>query len=333
MLPEERAHGHSTLDLKRSLLAALVGLLAANALVLVLMQRYGGNLGYRVVRAKFALVDERREPVDWLILGDSSCNQALDPAVFERVTGESALNLCTIGAMLVVGDAWLLERYIDRFGPPRRGVLVSHAYDVWPRSDDRIATVAAQVPLPLSWRFGRSLVPGELDEVIDATLGNAFPLASRPASTRMLLGQVVRDRLPPPINGAGFMSGTTHREELLRADERDHIDRAGESSEISTINRSALERMAQLANGPIVIVPTAIGAELWENTSVRERIRAAHSSVREAIASNERVLLLQSEPFLFAREALADAIDHLTTDASEHYTRLVATAVRARLDG
>jgi hypothetical protein len=49
------------------------------------------------------------EPVDWLILGDSSVNQGVIPSIFEDEFGERAINLGTNGIMITLDDLWMIE--------------------------------------------------------------------------------------------------------------------------------------------------------------------------------------------------------------------------------
>jgi hypothetical protein len=99
------------------------------------LDQYGTNLGYRYIAHKWRVLEQLDEPVDWLVLGDSSGSQSFDPAVLEAKTGQTAVNLGTIGNFGLTDDLWMLEEYLARFGPPKRVVLI-HVYDVWRRRMD-----------------------------------------------------------------------------------------------------------------------------------------------------------------------------------------------------
>src|SRR5438128_2449200 len=129
-LPVEIA-GPST---ARRLIGTIGGVLAlvalANTAALFVLSRHPVNHGYKVIGAKWELLREQERPVDWLVLGDSSGNQGVVPAVLSERLGGSSLNLCTVGDLLAVNDAWMLETYIGTVGAPRK-VLMVHAYDIW----------------------------------------------------------------------------------------------------------------------------------------------------------------------------------------------------------
>lgn len=120
----------------RLLLAVLVMALTvvgANWAVGRFLDTQGTNLGYVYIAHKWRVLSTLDAPVDWLVLGDSSGSQAFDPQVLHDTTGKTAINLGTIGNFGLSDDLWMLEEYIDRFGPPERVVLI-HVYDVWHRS-------------------------------------------------------------------------------------------------------------------------------------------------------------------------------------------------------
>lgn len=111
------------------------------------LSRVGPNWSHRLVEAKFALVEAESSPVDWLVLGDSSAAHGVRPDTWTETTGDSVLNLATVAGLGVVGDAWQLQDYLARVGPPGAVVLV-HTADVWGRSTS--PALVGQVPRPLS---------------------------------------------------------------------------------------------------------------------------------------------------------------------------------------
>ena len=113
-------------------MGVIVLLIGVNAIAGLYLHSNTTNWGYWIIRQKWDLLNSLQNPVDWLILGDSTCNQSVVPSVLERELSGKALNLCTIANMLLVDDYFMLTHYIDEFGPPANVVLV-HVYDVWHR--------------------------------------------------------------------------------------------------------------------------------------------------------------------------------------------------------
>ena len=120
-----------------------------------------------LVASKWRLLDRARA-TDTLVLGDSSCNQGVRPDVLGAALGGSVLNLCTIGDLLVINDAWMLEAYLRRHPPPARVVVANRTVA---KADELVARHAA-----LAQAHGVRLaasalqdVPGRFDVVVNAT--------------------------------------------------------------------------------------------------------------------------------------------------------------------
>src|SRR5207253_10129783 len=118
------------------------------------LNRFPINSGHGLVQAKWNLLKRLPAPIDVLVLGDSSGNQGVVPQLLGAALGGTTINACTLADALIVNDAWMLDLYIRRLGPPKRVILV-HVYDVWER--DISYDVWAQIPLP--WGFWSDLDP------------------------------------------------------------------------------------------------------------------------------------------------------------------------------
>jgi len=67
---------------------------------------------------------ELSAPVDTIILGDSEAEQNLLSGPIGDRLGGSVFNLGNIFGTTLLSDAWMLQYYIDKFGPPRNVVLL-----------------------------------------------------------------------------------------------------------------------------------------------------------------------------------------------------------------
>ncbi len=104
-------------------LVAMGVVLLCNAAAGRLLEAFPQNDGYAMIKGKWNLMKGLKRPVDVLVLGDSSCSLGVDPRVIEGEIGGTALNLCTIGDMAVVGDYWMLDHYIEKFGAPKTEII------------------------------------------------------------------------------------------------------------------------------------------------------------------------------------------------------------------
>jgi len=110
--PGERLHPTSVGRIVWCACAALALVCAINVWAARALALHPLNQASRVIRAKWSLLMNQKKPVDTLVLGDSSGNHGVVPAILAARLGGTALNLCTVGDLLAVNDCWMLERYI-----------------------------------------------------------------------------------------------------------------------------------------------------------------------------------------------------------------------------
>jgi len=307
--------------------ATFVGILAVNFAALIAMQGVTTNLGIFLVETKFELADSMREPVDWIFVGDSTCNQGLSPQEFEVQTGQTAINLCTTGNMTVVGDVWVLQRALDAAGPPRRGVLVTHVYDAWARDEETLRVMGQRVPGTNEWRRDRALMPADFTELANANVGRFFPLLTRPRSVDQLIFGLVRERPTRALDERGFMDGGAARPSMVRQDVREHLANDDDPA-ISELNRRALAAIDDAVDVPVWIASAPMVDELWADEGIRERVRTAFEGPHELAEARPGLRVLRSDPWRYRADQMSNA-DHLDGPTAVVHTRAVVEALRA----
>lgn len=314
------------------LVLGVVGLLiGTNEVARHVLRIYTANIGYALTAQKWALLLEREEPLDWLVLGDSACNQGLDPELLERELGGEGLNLCTVASSLALDSAWMLDVAIERFGAPRRVALV-HTFHIWERGFQEIAL--ARIPLP--WGFWNELEPTlDLDpgQTWRSWVMRSVPLWAENRSLARLFRQPGKTRRHYLVDERGFMSvlrpnpGSVERDAGKRL-ARLEVQRSFDPSEL---NLRALERIGSLADryGFEVYV---VNAPLYRGLAETEAFRRYFSEVARLLegfaARHDSVHYVKSQ-HLFEKDEMQNA-DHLVTEAAERYTRSVADEI-ARL--
>lgn len=306
---------------------ALAVAVALNFVILVFLRDHSTNYGYWTLNQKWKLLLVQQEAVDWLILGDSSCSQGVAPAIFEQEWGETALNLCTIGNVGVLGDLWMLEAYIERVGPPRQ-VVVVHVYDVWHRQINPVIFGQVQVPL----RFWQDLRLA--DELLAAKtvrdemfLERYVPVQSqRRTLANMLKGALLlRDNLLTPLwvmQPDGFVPATTPHPERVLEDVENHLLFVSQNTfSISEINRRALSEMVDLAERhgfTIYLVNSPVYAGLYTDDEFRAYLTAKLAWQMDFAAQSNAVRVIQAVR-TFPAEQMQNQ-DHLVVGAAEVYT-------------
>ncbi|MFO0948661.1 MAG: hypothetical protein U1D30_22505, partial [Planctomycetota bacterium] len=246
MLPVEREGRSSARRLATTIAWTLFFVLAANAGTIVALRHLPANLGYWLVKQKWRMLEDLDRPVDWLVLGDSSVNQGLDCRLFDEIVDGTSVNLGTTAVMTMVNDAWMLESYIEKHGPPR-GVLIVHVYQMWQESARAVGI--GEIPRP--WGFWNQAQPpvaiSSNDEWL-VFLQRFAPLYAKHASIAEMLKHPLRTlRWRASVDARGFMSCEDYLPARIESERQAHLEFVRRSYELSSDNRRALERIVELA--------------------------------------------------------------------------------------
>jgi hypothetical protein len=315
-------------------LGLVVFIVVANAVALGLLRWRPINRGNWLVEAKWHLLD-RTPAVETLVLGDSSCNQGVDPAVLDEALHTRSLNLCTVGNMLVVNDAWMLDEYIARHGAPKR-VIVVHVYDVWTRpADYTFMRLVAKIPRP--WGFWKNVKPSldpSISDIEDLVSSRWLPLHSESSSLlTWLLHPSGAMHTHFAIDDHGFMHVAKAEPAHVSANLKHHLRELAEIPAGPTeLNIKALRRLDELARQhhidmTIALAPMFEG--LWAEPAIQAHVSSLVASIRIQLGSGSPVRVIDTPPRTFAASQMEN-VDHVVGDAAATYTRWLADMVKGR---
>ena len=95
---------------RRRILVSIFGPLAViavvNVVAILLLRHDTSNWGIHLIEMKWKMAQETGEPVDWLVLGDSTGNQGVIPEILTDNLGGSAHNLCLLADLTATNNAW-----------------------------------------------------------------------------------------------------------------------------------------------------------------------------------------------------------------------------------
>lgn len=345
---EERDHLRtSPTRLAAALVVAVLTVLACNFAVGRWLERNGTNLGYVYISHKWRVLGSLDGPVDWLVLGDSSGSQSFDPRVLQAVTGERGVNLGTLGNFGLSDDLWMLEEHIERFGPPKRVVLV-HVYDVWHRG--LRASLIGRIPR--DWVLSdesAELYDLDEDERREIFLNRYVPLYAERSSLRKSieyawlraisdeeeLAEIRRkDRsLPiedPVLQDDGFVRMCGAVIDAVKRDARGHVKSLAKRRRfrISKDNREALLAIAALAREHGFTVHVVNGP-VYERLRLKPDFQRYYAQgvkqLRRVVADYPEVQVVEDVRG-YDGDQLQN-VDHITCDAAEDYTRWVIDQV------
>ena len=332
-LPEERLGSPSVGRLVGMVLGLLGLVVGANMAARAYLHDHGTNLGYRMVTAKYDLLDELAggEPADWLILGDSSGAHGIVPEVWsETMGGGTTHNLAILANLLAVNDAWMLGEYLKRVGVPKNVVLV-HAHDVWHRGYN--SALIGQIPRP--WGFWERRLPKV--HVADkhlrkVALSRYLPLYGESGTLRAHIQHMGPDRnINFEMDDGGWIPGQAHTPGRLRSDtERTITFLKKNRFKMSKHNERALEVMARYADRQDFHVYVAHAPMLDSIARSRDFQRYVADADARITSETRDARNLYAVPGVlkFPFRDLEAYADHVTPDAAPTYTQRLATHIQ-----
>lgn len=331
--PVPATRGKVLLVLAVAVLSVLLINLGAGAA----LGRYTTNRGYWLVREKWNLLESLPAPVDWLILGDSSCNQGIKPDMVGEQLGGKAVNVCTVGDMLAVNDAWMLDRHIERLGPPKH-VIIAHVYDMWPRDLRALVRQPLLAKVPLPWAYWRTTTPplpltGEQERNLGVARYLPLWAENKTLATWLRHPGVLWER-DMSMTDAGFMAYDKANPGLVRRESKAHIDSARKRRfSLSKINREALEHIRSLADQhgfDVYIAAGPLYEGMWKDEGFKKHFGAMMKTLDGVAAKSPRMHVVLHEPVTFGVKQLENA-DHLVGPAAGEYTQKLIAAIKAEM--
>lgn len=317
-----------------TVLGTLTMVFLFNFAAIWLLADYNPGGGVELVRTKWKMLLDIDQPVDWLILGDSSGAAGVVPSILNERMEVTSINLCTHGAMGTIDDAWMLDTYIERFGSPRN-VLIVHVPWIWRFPGPRLWEVSK---VPLAWGYWNHVQPPlelSLGEAWEVFLTRYAPIYSKDVTLRDVLkhpwhyfdrAELEKDGLWV-ISEPAPLSVEIHTEQVLSSMEETPF-------ELSALNEEVLEHIAALveehrfhvyiANGPVY--------EGLYDSEVYQIYLAQMQDMLTAFAdSSEWLHYISREQMTFPKDQMGDA-DHLVYPAALVYTDSLVTEIISQQD-
>lgn len=228
----------------RLTLTVLIVLLVTNFAVYFSGTFTNLDSGVFLIRHKWQLLRELDEPVDWLILGDSSANQGVNPDLFQTQDEGTVVNLGTVGNVLLIDDVWMLQDYIEEHGVPKNVVIV-HVYDMWMRDAD--TSVFAHMP----WDYMSDIgLFSSMKERLELLWFRYVPLyQSEKQVFRAISYPKSMFTQPIRVTSDGFTRVDSPNPEIVAQDIDSHMTRIlPEDFILSPTNQLAINELVKLAN-------------------------------------------------------------------------------------
>ncbi|MEM7712016.1 MAG: hypothetical protein AAF349_00230 [Cyanobacteria bacterium P01_A01_bin.68] len=332
-IPQEITKPIKSKEFFLSLIGTVMLVIIFNFVAKLYLKENTTNRGYWIINQKWEILRKQKKPVEWLILGDSSCNQGVVPSILNERLDTSSINLCTIGDMISLDNSWMLETYIERFGKAPKNVLIVHVYDAWRRSINR--PVFAQVPL--NWGYWKQLEP-KLNlakrDTLQLFLERYIPLYSQNQSLSLLLKSpydAFNRNQNFQLTEDGFMIWEEPNPEFVEVQKEMHLDFTRKNEfNLSSHNREALEHIVKLAEKHdinVYLTNSPIYEKLYEHEDFKAYFAQLQDTLDGYAAKSDRVHYIR-EPITFPKEQMENA-DHLVYSAAKVYTKKLISEIES----
>ena len=333
ILPAEHVRPVSRSTLTITILAVLLSSVVLNETVKSLLHHYPGlnNTTYEAFWEQWRRLTILSEPVDTVILGDSSGRHGVDPEILDDVLGGYSLNFCTMGNAAIINPAWQLETYLARYGAPRRVILVA-VHDVWKR--ELLLPLIPRIPLPWGfWEHLRASWPLGRDELRDVFLARYVPIYSQDKTVTELLVH------PRRVRDGRLWFSPRGFSPLLRADPENAVSDGASHlrwtvpggwhiSEQSRIGLMAMIAMADEFDFDLYVANSPQLAGMLDDPAFGRYYAKEQQVLGDLVASSPRAHLILSPPAEYPPELMQNS-DHIAIGAVADFTRRLAAAVAA----
>ena len=297
------------------------------------LQNYiSNNLGYVIVKKKWDLILKPNQNADVLILGDSSGNQGLKAELFASNLNLYALNLCTIGDLLLVDDSWMLQYYLSKHSPPKYVILI-HVYDVWHRQNiQKILLSQFNFNLINSKNFCPNIKLNWFDK-INIELSKYIPLIYQNQGISYILThpKMIFKKNDKLFDEYGYMPSTLVNTDNVQRDFNEHIDFLKNNDfKISELNFQALENIIELSKKydfKLYIANSPIYEDLYEHSYFSKYYKDLSEFLDSIDRENENVYFINNPPLIFPTEVMEN-VDHIIDSASVVYTLKILNEIK-----
>lgn len=282
------------------------------------LKHFSPNKGYFIAQQKWELLNQKKQAVDWLFVGDSSGNQGINTKQFAEAKNASALNLCTIGSMGLQDDLLMLNTLIERDQIPKHVVMV-HVYDVWYRTTN--AQAYALLPTSTLWA-----IPSlSTAEKLGIAANKYAPLYAQNTSLQKVLLEPGRYafKAPATFDESGFMASTHADTAALARDLAYHQQLLAKKSLLPSAENMAtfcsIVQLADAHNIKLHVVNAPVYQELAQEPNWQKATRAISDSLRKGCTSSAGLGWHLTNPFVLEATYM-ESTDHVTTDGAARYT-------------
>ena len=295
-------------------------------------ENYSRNTFYFVVKRKLSILKQIDTKVDWLILGDSSGNQGVDPSMITDSLGGTSYNLATYADMTLLDDCWMISDLIKR-GLTPKNVIIVRVYDGWSRE----LNFALYGQYPFSWIFGKAVEPNikiPKDRRKNLIYSHFLPVQHQADRIKELMKspELFKDELAYLDENGYYPFTWGMNERSVRADFKYHQwytwNRIPKISNHNLIAIDYLIETAEKYNINVYLVNSPLHDELWKESGFVKYYNTLADSLSNIFDQSTNIHYLNNPPLLFEMKYL-ESTDHVTDEGAAIFTEYLISTISA----
>jgi hypothetical protein len=285
-------------------------------------------------RGKWQVLDNLKAPVDWLVLGDSSGAFSIDRQTFEDGIGGTSVNLATTANHLPITDAWMLQEYMKRFGPPK-GILLVRGIWSWTKRDMGSHSRRALADVPRGWGYWSKLYPrlnfGFWDKLY--YLQQRFlPILTDPLGARALFHPELETNPETGIlYGDGYLALSTPNPEKVLERSRRALKRFNlHGHNIPVSNLYVLDTFGRLSlrdGFEVYMIDGPIYRELFHAPNFQKHYWPISKRLSRLMRGHPHIARLLERPMLFEADEMENP-DHIVHPATVGFTQRIVSLIK-----
>jgi hypothetical protein len=322
-LPKEIVHSSTKKKLAVAISTFLILVFAFNWCAIAYLKHYNPKEWNFLSHLKWGILQGlEKEGSDWLVIGDSSGNQGVDPQYFKKRLNQSAINLCTIGPLLTLDGSWMLDYHIKKYGAPKN-VLMIHVPDLWYRDFDE--NVFSEVPWDL---IGSNDLSPQLDYTLEQEsnlfVNRFLPIYSKNGSlTEILRGDFELFAPTVEVDSLGYNPRREQDKDNVVKDTKTHIDFYTENDfEVSYyVEQGLISTMENCEKHGVnlFIAMSPIHDELGNSKEFQAYQNEINKYLVSLSSKYERTHIICESTMLFPADKMQNS-DHIIHSESEAFT-------------
>ncbi len=201
------------------------------------------DINYKLLREPWQDLHGMSQPVQWLILGDSSGKYSVSPAAFEKAFTGAAWNLCSVRSRSLLENLLMLEFYMGKFGAPKN-LVICRAPDSWftGYSEEGLLKIPLRVD---EWNRLDSPSPVSLSGFLPHFLNRYLVLYGESAFLKKIILSPWNRPVQHYHSGQGQLIAMTHDPTIFDSHFKTQVD--NDLLEKTEVNEVCLKKIADLA--------------------------------------------------------------------------------------